>query len=144
MEAEMIALEELKLVQSIIHTQEQMRFKVVGWCIATITGLSVAYLSEKLDLPHTSYFVLSILIILIFLWLDTVHRVAVDRAIMRSGEIEKALRGEAEYDGPKIGESLSLKNGILYQLRSLKNVRVYGPYLALLFAVSCIYFFGVF
>jgi len=139
METETIALEELKLVQSIIHNQEQMRIKVVGWCIATISAISVAYLSQKLNLPPKSYFSLSLIIILIFLWLDTVHRVAVDRAILRSGEIESFFRKEIEYDGPKIGKSISVKNGIPYQFRSLKNVRVYGPYLALCFAVSCMY-----
>jgi hypothetical protein len=97
METETITLEELKLVQFIIHNQEQMRIKVVGWCIATISAISVAYLSLKLNLPSKSYFSLSLIIILIFLWLDTVHRVAVDRAIFRSGEIERFFRKECEY-----------------------------------------------
>ena len=139
MEIETIALEELKLVQSIIHNQEQMRVKVVGWCIAIISAISIAYLSKKLELPSNSYFGLSLAIVSIFLWLDTVHRVAVDRAIIRSGEIESFFRKEIEYDGPKIGKSISVKNGIPYQFRSLKNVRVYGPYLVLCFAVFCMY-----
>ncbi len=142
MEPENIALEELKLVQAIINTQEQIRLKIMGWGVATVSAISVAYLSEKLDLPSNSYLALSLVIIGIFLWLDTVHRVAVDRAIERSGEIEECLRKEATYDGPKIGKSISVKNGIPYQLRSLKNVRVYGPYLALCFAVLFIYVFN--
>jgi len=129
MEPETIALEELKLVQAIITNQELVRLKIMGWGVAATIAISVAYLSEKIDLPALSYLMLSVIIIGIFLWLDTVHRVAVDRAIERSGEIEECLRKEKAYDGPKIGQSISVKNGIPYQLRSLKNVRVYGPYL---------------
>ena len=142
MEPEVIALEELKLVQAIINNQEQIRLKIMGWGVAATIAISVAYLSEKIDLPPNSYLILSIIIIGIFLWLDTVHRVAVDRAIERSGGIEKCLRKEVPYDGPKIGKSISVKNGIPYQLRSLKNVRVYGPYLALSTAVVFIYTFN--
>ena len=142
MEPEVIALEEFKLVQSIINNQEQIRVKVVGWCIATISAISVAYLSKKFQFSPGSYFAVSLTIIVIFLWLDTVHRVAVDRAIIRSGEIESFFRKEVDYDGPKIGKSISVKNGIPYQLRSLKNVRVYGPYVALCFNVLCIYLFN--
>ena len=142
MEPEAIALEELKLVQAIINNQEQIRLKIMGWGVAATIAISVAYLSERIDLPPNSYLTLSVIIIGIFLWLDTVHRVAVDRAIERSGEIEESLRGERAYDGPIIGKSISVKNGIPYQLRSLKNVRVYGPYLALSIAVLFVYAFN--
>lgn len=60
----------------------------------------------------------------------------------RSGEIEESLRGERAYDGPIMGKSISVENGIPYQLRSLKNVRVYGPYLALSVAVLFVYVFN--
>ena len=142
MEPEAIALEELKLVQAIINNQEQIRLKIMGWGVAATIAISVAYLSEKIDLLPNSYLTLSVIIIGIFLWLDTVHRVAVDRAIERSGEVEESLRGERAYDGPIIGKSVSVKNGIPYQLRSLKNVRVYGPYLALSVAVLFVYVFN--
>ena len=131
MEPVEIALSELKMVQDIIHNQEQMRLKVVGWCIAAVTGISIAFVSKTLVVPTKYYLALSLAITCIFLWLDTVHRVAVDRAIARSGDIEGFLRGEHEYDGPKIGKSISVASGARYQAESLKNVRVYGPYLAL-------------
>ncbi len=140
---EKMALEELKIVETIINAQEQIRLKISGWGVATVSAISVAFLSKKLGLPPDSYLILSIIILAIFLWLDTVHRVAVDRAIQRSNYIESVLRGEVAYDGPRIGESISVSNGIPYQLKSLKNVRVYAPYLALSFAVIFIYAFNI-
>jgi len=142
MDKQTIAVEELKIVEEIINYQESIRFKFLGWLITIISAISVAFLSSKLNISQNSFLLLSTLIIMIFLWLDTIHRVAVDRAIERAGKIERYLRAEnKKYDGPKIGESISIKNGIKYQIIALANIRVYSPYLALFIAVLVIYFF---
>ncbi len=60
----------------------------------------------------------------------------------RSGGIEKSLRGEQACDRPIIGKFICVKNGIQFQLRSLKIVRVSDLFLVLSTAVLFIYVFN--
>lgn len=127
-----LALEELKLLQGIAEAQETLRFKIRGWCVALITALSVAVLSHKILFPVGQFLLIAMVIMLTFLWLDVLYRVAQDRALKRAKLVEESLRGLVKYDGPKVRESLSVPNSVADQMLSLNNVRVYGPYLLLL------------
>lgn len=130
-EYNLLALEEFKLLQGIARDQEELRFKIRGWCVALITALSVALLSNEIELPRKEYFLVSLMILLLFLWLDVLYRVAQDRALRRAKVVEKVLQNKCAYSGPCIRESLSVKNSLAEQLRSLNNIRVYSPYLLL-------------
>jgi len=130
-----LALEELKLLQGIAEKQEELRFKIRGWCLALVTALTAAFLSEKTDFSGAQYILISCLILALFLWLDVLYRVAQDRALTRAEIVEKNLRGVEEYAGPLIRNSLSVKNTIKDQRTSLNNIRVYGPYLLLFIIV---------
>lgn len=141
MDSQAIAIEELKLVQAIISNQENTRLKIMGWGVAAVVAISVSYLAERVNMPPSSYLGPSVIIIGLFLWLDVIHRVSVDRAIERSATIEQYLRDGDDYDGPKIGLSMSVSNGLSYQLNAVKNIRVYAPYLALTGAVLVVYLF---
>lgn len=133
MDKEQMALEELKIIQDVIYDQEAIRFKIKGWAVALITAISIAFLSKKINFSSTEYLFTSVGIVLLFFWTDVIHRIAQDRAQKRALNIERFLRGETEYDGPKVSISLSRDNTIKDMLRSAKNVRVYFPYLVLLF-----------
>ena len=127
-----LALEEFKLLQGIAEAQETLRFKIRSWCVALITALSVAVLSQKIQFSVCQFLLIATVIMLMFLWLDVLYRVAQDWALRRAKLVEESLRGLIKYDGPKVRESLSAPNSVADQVLSLNNVRVYGPYLLLL------------
>lgn len=134
-----LALEELKILREIAQNQEELRFKIRGWCTALITALSVAFLSKEIKFSGGQFFLISSVVLFLFLWLDVLYRVAQDRAYTRSNIVESFLRGEEEkYEGPKIGSSLSMPNNRVDQLKSLNNIRVYSPYIPLLVLVIII------
>jgi len=135
-----LALEELKLLQFIAQNQDNLRFKIRGWCAALITALVVSYMSQEIALSATQFVITSSLILFLFLWLDVLYRVAQDRAYNRSKIVEENLRGIGKYSGPLIRDSLSVPNSIEDQLLSLNNIRVYGPYVFLFIIVMLLAF----
>jgi len=130
-----IALEEWKIVQDVIHDQEEIRFKIKGWAVALISAISITFLSKKINFSSAEYLFISVGIVLLFFWTDVIHRVAQDRSQKRTFDIECFLRRKTEYDGPKVSISLSRANTIKEQLRSAKHARVHFPYLVLLFII---------
>jgi hypothetical protein len=103
MEKQQIAFEELRSLNDKISFQEEARAKVKNWAIGLITAISIAFLSDKVAFSRRGYLTISIGITILFLWLDIVHRVAQDRAIMRADQVERYLREGTGYDGPRIG-----------------------------------------
>lgn len=128
-----VAIEELKILQSIIKNQDSIFSKIRGWCVVVVTGISGGFLSEKIQLESAPYFAISVFIIFLFTWTEAVHRVAQMRAINRSGNVESYLRGELQYDGPQIKNTLSKPNLITDQLATFSNRRFVGFYLTVLF-----------
>ena len=130
-----IAVEELKLVQTIIQHQGDVGLRIKSWCITLVAVLGAARLNTDTSISASAFVLGATSLIAVFLWLDAMHRVPQDRAILRSEEIERYLREEdGPYDGPAIGRSLQLANSPTAQLKAANNVRVWGPYAAL-FAV---------
>lgn len=101
-----LAVEELKLIQGIIGRQEEVRLRLRSWGITLIAAASVAQLSGELELSASRYLFVSLSVIGLFWFLEAVHRRAEERAILRSAQIESALRGEEQYRGPLIRRSL--------------------------------------
>jgi|SRR6185369_3582 len=130
-----MALEELKMLQSIISKHDDLRSQVLGWCVALITGLTIAYLSKPVELYLWGFAALSISIVLLFLWVSVTYKVAQDRAIERARTIESQIRAQTAYDGPLVADSLSRANRWPDQKKALNNVRVWGPFAALLVLV---------
>lgn len=126
-----MALEELKVLQAVISKHDDLRSQLLGWCVALITGLSVAHLSKPLQVDSVGFLSLSLAIVLLFLWVGITYKVAQDRAIERVRQIEVQIRTQSPYDGPLISESLSRPNLFSDQCSALKNVRVWGPFVAL-------------
>ena len=109
-----LAIEELKILSSIIGRIEGLIYQRQGWLLTLITGLTVAEVSLR-DNPsiHAYQFALiSVAITVVFYIADLVQRVTVHRAIVRSGIVESSLSDSAKkYDGLKISESLGQGNG---------------------------------
>jgi hypothetical protein len=129
-----IALEELKLLQAVIHKQDDARSHIVGWSVAVVVALTVAYLSDK-GLTGKTYCFLGTVVVLLFLWLDVVHKVAQDRAISRVKAIEKSIRTGTYYIGPCIAGTLTRPNTLYEQCLAARNVRVWAPYATLFLTV---------
>jgi hypothetical protein len=125
------AFEELKALQAIISSQEEARALIKNWLIGLITVISGAFVSGKVAFSRVGYLIISIGIIVLFLWIDTVHRVSQDRAIGRSQLVEQFLREKTVYDGPLIGRTLSAANTLSEQIKALNNIRLYFPYIIL-------------
>ncbi len=125
------AMEELKLLQNVIGRQEDFRMKIKSWAVTLVSAVSIAFLSGKINISSKSYIIMSVGIIVSFCWTDVIYRVAQNRAMKRSGNVESYLRGEVEYSGPKIGSSLSIPNTLSEQFGAFNNVRTYSVYLIL-------------
>jgi hypothetical protein len=126
-----MALEELKFLQDTIGRMEGIRLQLRGWNIVLLTALTAAFLAKDSPLSKGKYVSVSIGLSLLFFWLETVHRVAENRAIKRSNEVEAALRVETDYDGPRIGLSMSRANNLNEQLAAMNNIRMYLPYIVM-------------
>lgn len=126
-----LAMEEMKIAQGIIQSRAEAGLRVRGWCITLVTVLAAAKLGADTDVSGVAFILGALSLIVIFFWLDSVHRVSEDRLIERSHQIEASLRGESAYDGPGIGRALQRTNTVRDQLGASRNIRVWGPYVAL-------------
>lgn len=134
-----LAIDEMKILRDIAKHQEDQRLKIKGWLITLVTALSIAYLTKKLSISALQYVGLSLLLSVLFLWLDVVFKVAQNRALKRCADVENYLRvGAGNFDGPLISVTLSKANTCSEQLAALNNVRVYGVYVLLAISVSII------
>ena len=135
-----IALEELKILQQIVARHDDLSFKIKGWCVTLVTAIILAIKSDKYSISVSSGLSLLFGISLLFLWIDVIYRVAEDRAISRSRQVERLIRDHIVYDGPKIAESLSVKTTFMNQMRSLNNIRIYVPYISISIIVLAVTF----
>jgi hypothetical protein len=143
MDDEQKAFEELKILKEIIFLQEEARAKIKSWAVGLVSAITVTFVSERISLSWEEYLLICGGILALFLWMDVIHRVAEDRAIKRSSEIEVILRDRSkQYDGPKISISVSIPNKFSEQRKALLNVRVYSPYaviMALIIIVAVVH-----
>lgn len=139
-EFDKLALEEIKILQAIVIKHDDIRSTIINWNVGLITALCVAFLSGKSGLDRIDFFLIGVAIILLFFWLDVVYKIAQNRAIRRSAEIEDQIRCGTTYDGPIIGKSLTQPNTASEQMNAARNVRVWFPFLALLVLVALVTF----
>lgn len=108
MEWKEIALEELKILEEKITRHANLAFQTRSWLFALITALVVGLLDEKANLNGIRFLLIAFVLTLTFLWMELIQRIPQKQSMVRVSEIEKALRGETDYDGPKISKSLSM------------------------------------
>ena len=132
-----LAIEELKILFSIISRHDDLSFKIKKWAITINSALIIGIASGKItEYIANNYLILFLPVLpLIFLWIDVIHRVAMDRAIKRQADVEECVRNNNNYDGPKIDMTLSKPNSFKDQMKALNNVRMYFIYLILVISI---------
>lgn len=127
-----LAIEEFKLFQAIIARQDDISFKIKGLCVTLHVGiLALLYNSKINSLLESKYIFFSIMLFMIlvfFIWIEAIHRVAMDRALERSAEIEKEIRTNDLKEYPKIGLSLGRNNTPKDQFHAMNQIRLWSPY----------------
>jgi len=122
-----VALEERKLIQTIIESHETIRMKILGWCITIFTALTVAFHTNKIQLSIGEYYIFIGVIFIVFFLIDYVNRTTFEAVINRSNDVEEFIRTDIEnYDGPKIEDSIQNRSAWISF-----NVRFLIPYVAL-------------
>jgi len=133
-------IEEWKQLEGIIRLRWEFVFKIRGWLLALLTALTVALYSGHIPISRHWFLVIIYAIIIMFLWLEQVQVIIARRAIKRKEYVEMVLRGEAEYDGPKVTTELmpTGRFGILIReiLSEVKNAMVIIPTILLIIVMT--------
>jgi len=138
-----LALEERKIVQDIIHQQEDMSFKIRGWAIAIFIAITVVYIRVD-DSSHRMegwvYFIVILFSSYMFHSIERRHMELFFKLKKRSGRVEDFLSGKVStyqfgiQDG--IDESLLVDDG---KGRFTEIFLVYTLLVLLAFLISKLY-----
>ncbi|HVO23239.1 MAG TPA: hypothetical protein VMW56_06375 [Candidatus Margulisiibacteriota bacterium] len=103
---------ELDRLQGIIDRHEGHMFALRGWLLAIIGGLLAAYYTENIDLGATLLRAALLLVVVLFLILESRHVNLVEAVVERATRVEEAIRqrdtastDQNWYDGPRVGEA---------------------------------------
>ena len=133
------AIEELKILSSIIGRIENAIYQKQGWLFTLITGLTLVLLKDNPFICKQQFLAISIPITVLFYIADVVQRVPVHRAILRSGNVENSLRDNNNLDSPLISKSLSEGKNTKDFFNIAHKFRVYAPYLGIIAVIVIIY-----
>ena len=134
------AVEELKILSSVIGRIENAIYQKQGWLFTLIIGLTLALLKDKPLICKQQFAAISISITIVFYIADIVQRVPVHRAIMRSRKVENSLRENKDFDSPLISDSLGEGNNIKDFFKTALRFRVWAPYVGIFAVIVIIYF----
>lgn len=134
------AIEELKILSSVIGRIETAIYQKQGWLFTLVIGLTLALLKDNPFICKQQFASISILITIVFYIADAVQRVPVHRAILRSHTIEEALRQNNNFDSPRISEALGEGSNTRDFFSVARKFRVWAPYLGIITVIIIIYF----
>lgn len=102
---------ELNRLQEVITRHERHIFALRGWLLAIVGGLLAAYYSQNIEMDEIVVQIALVLIVLLYLFIDTRHINLIEAVVKRSLDLETLIRdsrpstGEPQagwYDGPKL------------------------------------------
>jgi len=130
-----IAIEEWKLVSSVIARLENVEHQMRNWLFGLITALTVAFYSNQIEeLSGVRFIAIGLFLVATFIWMDLNHRMPKRRAIELSKEIEKSLRDNSvEYAGPSL--STALAGNRTGKWKELKRMLKNTPYIQIMILV---------
>lgn len=138
-EQRQLALEEVKLLSSIIGRIESTIYQRQVWLFTLITGLALALFKDGPLICRQQFLYLSVSVTIVFWIADAIQRVPVHRAIERSKVVEKSLREGKYKESPLITDSLGNGKSCKDFVRTLFRFRVMAPYLATLAVIGIIW-----
>jgi hypothetical protein len=123
-----LEIEELKMLQQIIGRYDDHEIKIRSWLLGLLVALSIARYSEKIHMPGAWLGYLASGLVVLFLFIEVIHRIPKRKAIDRVAEVERAIRGECDYDGPRINEKLTQSAQVTKVIAEAAMLPVYGFY----------------
>ena len=103
---------ELGRLQDIITRHEGHMFMLRSWLLAIIAGLLAAYYTENIELGSTLLRVALLLVVAVFLVLESRHMNLVEAVVERASRVEDSIRRHRHgpddaswYDGPRVSEA---------------------------------------
>lgn len=106
------AHKELERLQSIVTRHEGQMFALRGWLLAILGGLLAAFYTENIDLEATLLRIALLLIVAVFLILESRHLNLVEAVVERATAVEEQIRHDRasphetpRYDGPRVSEA---------------------------------------
>ncbi|WP_194868944.1 hypothetical protein [Pseudoalteromonas sp. PPB1] len=106
---ELDPIEEIKIVQDIIITQEQFCFKVFSWAAGFITALTLGLFHNSVSIPYFLYIACGLTIVFGFYIVGRHHWHTFSSAIERSRQIESAINA-GSYNSFKLNHVLERKH----------------------------------
>jgi hypothetical protein len=134
-----MAIEELKILSSIIGRLENGMYQKQGWLFALITGLALALLKDSPLICKQQFATISIAITIVFYIADIVQRVPLYRAVLRSEKVEERLRDNKNFDSPLISKSLGEGKPLKDFLKTASSFRGSITYIAIMAVIIIIY-----
>jgi len=134
-----LAIEELKILSSIIGRIETSMYQKQGWLFALITGLALALLKNSPLICRQQFVTISLAITLVFYIADVIQRVPLYRAILRSEKVEEKLRDNKTFDSPLISKSLGEGKPLKDFLKTALSFRGSITYIAIIAVIVIIY-----
>lgn len=141
-----IAIEELKLLSSIIGRNEELIYKRQAVLFTSIIALTAALGGNFFD--RHQFHLYSCLLIFVFYVADILQRIPVGRAIERSRRVEVGIRRGKNPQSPQISNSVSPVGSLTKRTEKLwrefkicaRRPRVLAPYAVTLFIVAFIWY----
>lgn len=113
---------ERSLIQDIIHKQQEIRYTNFNWSVTIFSGMCVVSASNPIEIPVYLTVAICTALFLCFLVFDLCHRREANNIFARSRHLETCLRGEVEYDGIKIEESIGAKSSFFLLLKDARFI----------------------
>jgi hypothetical protein len=123
------AMEEWKQLEQITGRYETQEYQVRGWLFVLLSVLGAALLAERSKISGPVFGVVGGCLVWVSCSMELVIRIPKRKAFKRVAEIEKALRGEVPYDGPRMSLALGTSEPIGPQmLAQFLKLRVWSFY----------------
>jgi hypothetical protein len=111
------AMDELKIVQDIITTQEELCFKVFSWAVGFVTAFTIGLFHISINIPSYVYIACGLILISGLFVVARHHWHTYSSAVVRSSQIESEINS-GEYSKVQIN----------HVLRTDKSIGVFGGY----------------
>lgn len=129
-------MEEWKQLETCIGRYEGQEFQVRGWLFVILGVFGAALFAEKSKLSGPVFATFGGILVWVYCYMELIIRIPKRKAYKRVGEIEKALRGEVPYDGPRMSLALSAE-GTKWEMAwaEFRKLRVWSFYLSVFIVV---------